>query len=122
MKILFIHQNFPGQFLHLAPALIERGHEVFALTISRGTDKNLAIWNGVSMHYYKPSQGSTNGIHPWAVDFETKVIRAEAFFHKALQMKDDGFTPDLVVAHPGWGESIFVKEVWPKIKLGLVCK
>jgi len=119
MKILFIHQNFPGQFLHLAPALIEKGHEIFALAISRGADKNLAISNGVSMHYYKPSQGSTNGIHPWAVDFETKVIRAEAFYHKALQMKEDGFTPDLVVAHPGWGESIFVKEVWPNTKLAL---
>lgn len=32
MKILFVHQNFPGQFLHLAPALAARGHKVLALT------------------------------------------------------------------------------------------
>ena len=119
MKILFIHQNFPGQFLHLAPALVEQGHTVSALTIARGENKELAIWNGVAMHYYKPAQGSTKGVHPWVVDLETKVIRGEALFHKALQMKDAGFTPDLVVAHPGWGESIFVKEIWPKTKLAL---
>ena len=32
MKILFVHQNFPGQFLHLAPALAARGHHVMGLT------------------------------------------------------------------------------------------
>ena len=32
MKILFVHQNFPGQFPHLAPALSRRGHDVLALT------------------------------------------------------------------------------------------
>ena len=119
MKILFIHQNFPGQFMHLAPALVEQGHEVAALSIARGENKELAIWNGVTMHYYKPAQGSTKGVHPWVVDLETKVIRGEALFHKALQMKEGGYTPDLIVAHPGWGESVFVKEVWPDTKLAL---
>ena len=119
MKILFIHQNFPGQFLHLAPALVEQGHEVSVLTMARGKDKELSVWNGVSMHYYQPSQGSTKGVHPWAVDFETKVIRAEALFHQALQLRDSGYIPDLIIAHPGWGESAFVKEVWPNTKLAL---
>jgi hypothetical protein len=32
VKILLVHQNFPGQFLHLAPELARRGHEVMALT------------------------------------------------------------------------------------------
>ena len=32
MKILFVHQNFPGQFLHLAPELASRGHQCMALT------------------------------------------------------------------------------------------
>lgn len=105
--------------MHLAPALVEQGHEVAALSITRGEDKELTIWNGVSMYYYKPSQGSTKGIHPWMVDVETKVIRGEALFHKALQMKEVGYNPDLIVAHPGWGESIFIKEVWPNSKLAL---
>ena len=105
--------------MHLAPALVERGHEVAALSIARGENKELSIWNGVAMHYYKPSQGSTKGIHPWVVDVETKVIRGEALFHKALHMKEGGYSPDLIVAHPGWGESVFIKEVWPNSKLAL---
>lgn len=32
MKILLIHQNFPGQYKHLAPALVQQGHQVVALT------------------------------------------------------------------------------------------
>jgi hypothetical protein len=30
-RFLFVHQNFPGQFRHLAPALAAEGHEVVAL-------------------------------------------------------------------------------------------
>ena len=44
MKILFIHQNFPGQFVHLAPALAKQGHEVHALVLhclSDGVDTQL---------------------------------------------------------------------------------
>ena len=32
VKILFVHQNFPGQFLHLAPEMQRRGHDCLALT------------------------------------------------------------------------------------------
>jgi len=119
MKILFIHQNFPGQFLHLAPALVGQGHAVSALAIERDKDPKPDVHNGIAMHYYKPSQGSSKTVHPWVMDFETKIIRGEALFHRALQMKASGYVPDLVIAHPGWGESVFIKEVWPKTKLAL---
>jgi hypothetical protein len=36
MKILFVHQNFPAQFKHLAPALAgEPGNTVVALNLGR---------------------------------------------------------------------------------------
>lgn len=34
MNILFIHQSFPGQFKHFAPALVAGGHDVRALVIN----------------------------------------------------------------------------------------
>ena len=37
-------------------------------------------------------------------------------------MKEGGFEPDVIVAHHGWGESLFLKDVWPKAKLGLYCE
>jgi glycosyltransferase involved in cell wall biosynthesis len=119
MKILFIHQNFPGQFVHLAPALVKQGHEVHALVLKKDVP---AKWAGVHMHAYQPSKGTATGVHPWALDFETKLIRGESVFRKCLALKAQGFTPDAVVAHPGWGESLFVKDVWPDTKLGLYCE
>ena len=80
------------------------------------------VWQGVRVVRYWPERGSTAGIHPWVVDFETKTIRADAAFRAASRLKSGGFTPDLVIAHPGWGESLFLKEVWPSARLGIYCE
>jgi len=119
MKILFVHQNFPGQFKFLAPALAAQGHEVVAMTMQKVTQET---WNGVRLVPYAPSRGSTAGVHPWVSDFETKVIRGDACFRAAMQMREKGYTPDVIVAHPGWGETLFLKEVWPSAKLGIYCE
>lgn len=119
MRYLFVHQNFPGQFVHLAPQLASRGHEVHAFAMRKQAD---GIWNGVRVHEVRPVKGSTPGVHPWVVDFETKVIRAESCFRAALRLRDLGLHPDVIVAHPGWGESLFLKDVWPKAKLAIYCE
>lgn len=119
MKLLFVHQNFPGQFKFLAPALVAAGHEVMATTMQKNVP---ASWQGVRLETYGTTRGSTPNVHPWVVDFETKVIRGEAFFRKALQLRNAGYTPDAVIAHHGWGESLFVKDVWPSTRLGIYCE
>jgi glycosyltransferase involved in cell wall biosynthesis len=116
MNLLLIHQNFPGQFKHLAPALVKNGHRVVAMPMKSQAPSH---WQGVALHPYMPRRGSTPGIHPWAVDFETKTVRAEACFWAALALQHEGFTPDAILAHHGWGESLFLKEVWPKARLGI---
>jgi glycosyltransferase involved in cell wall biosynthesis len=112
MRVLFLHQNFPGQFLHLARGLASAGHEVRALAIS----PRLAL-PGVTVTRYTPARNSTRGIHPWAVDFETKAIRAEASARKMAELDQAGFVPDIVIGHPGWGETWLVKDVWPQVRL-----
>lgn len=119
MNILFIHQNFPAQFRHLAPALVRRGHAVTALTM-RKTDA--AEWQGVRMVNYAITRGMAENAHPWVKDFEVKAIRGEACFRAAMKLKAAGYTPDVIVAHHGWGESLFLKEVWPEAKLGIYCE
>lgn len=119
MRILFVHQNFPGQFRHLAPALAAKGHEVTALTMRAEAP---AVWRGVRVIGYRALRGNTSGIHPWVGDFESKVIRGEAAFQTALALREKGYRPDLVVAHPGWGESLFLKDVWPEARLGIYCE
>jgi glycosyltransferase involved in cell wall biosynthesis len=119
MNILFIHQNFPGQFKFLAPALAKLGHQVIALTMQK---VKATTWQGVKLIPYSADRGSTPNIHPWIVDFETKTIRGQACYKACLQLKLDGFSPDIIVAHPGWGESLFLKEIWPHSKLGIYCE
>ena len=119
MNILFIHQNFPGQFKFLAPALAAQGHAVMAFTMQKNAP---AEWQGVKLVPYTASRGTTPDVHPWVSDFETKTIRGEACFRAALKLKAQGFTPDVIIAHPGWGESLFLKDVWPDAKLGIYCE
>ena len=118
MRILFVHQNFPGQFRHVAPALAERGHEVAALAMQGRTSFDPRI----RPIRWEARRGSTPGIHPWAADFETKVIRGEQAFRAMMAERAAGYAPELVVAHPGWGESLFVREVWPQARIGLYCE
>ena len=119
MNVLLIHQNFPGQFKFLAPALVEHGHTVVAMTMQK---TEAAEWQGVKLVPYSASRGTTPNVHPWVSDFETKTIRGEACFRAALQMKAQGFTPNVIIAHHGWGESLFLKEVWPEARLGIYCE
>ena len=111
MNFLFIHQNFPAQFKHLAPALATRGHEIRALGVT-GIPAP-----GVTLTNYQLQRGNTTGIHPFAQEFESKVIRAEACAREMFKFKQSGFEPDLIVGHPGWGEMLFCKEVFPNAKL-----
>ncbi len=116
MKILFIHQNFPGQYKHLAPALVAQGHNAVALTLRV---KEPTTWNGVRVLPYGIRRNPGQGIHPWLLDTETKLIRAESCYLAACALRDQGFTPDIIVAHPGWGESMFLRDVWPTARIGL---
>ena len=119
MKILFIHQNFPGQFKFLAPALVKQGHTVVAMTMQKTEAKE---WQGVRLAPYTATRGTTPKVHPWISDFETKTIRAEACFRAALRLRAEGLSPDLIVSHHGWGESLFLKDVWPQAKLAIYCE
>lgn len=118
MKTLFVHQNFPGQFKRLAPALINRpGAEVVAMCMH-----DRPLHDAPRVVRYRASRSSNPAIHPWVADIESKAIRGEAAFRAALALRGEGFDPDVIVAHPGWGESLFLKEVWPRARMGLYCE
>ena len=114
MKILFLHQNFPGQFLHLAPELLRRGHDVRAMTDARNTRSS-----SVPTFRYKhdaapvdPAQTRLGRNYTLMSDRGVTVARACA------QLRDgEGYTPDVIFGHSGWGETLFLKEIWPSAKL-----
>lgn len=118
MKYLFIHQNFPGQFVHLAQHLAaSRQNQVHALSIHK-----LAVPKGVQLHCYSLLRPSVPETHPMLQDMEAKVLRAEACAAAAMQLKKQGFVPDVIVAHPGWGETLFIRDVFPDAKIVMYCE
>jgi glycosyltransferase involved in cell wall biosynthesis len=115
VNILFIHQNFPAQYVHLMRALAAQGgHRVVGMGINPPSDP---IADGVTHLRYGIKRGNTEGIHLLAMETETKVLRGEACAQAAHELKSNGFQPDLICAHPGWGESLFLPDIWPDVPL-----
>ena len=109
--LLFIHQNFPGQYRHLAPALVAQGDRVEA--IGGPTARELP---GIPLHRYNPMPaGGVPPCHPWAADFQTKVLRGEAVAKVVENRRAQGLRPDLIIGHPGWGELLLVKDLFPNV-------
>jgi glycosyltransferase involved in cell wall biosynthesis len=111
MNIVFVHNNYPGQFVHLAPALAARGHKVWAL--GAGQVRNAG---GVPVSTYNLKRGTTPNIFPLAIRYEADAMRGLAAAQTAQSMAEQGVRPDLIVGHCGWGETLFLKDVWPNAK------
>ena len=115
VKILFIHQNFPGQYVHIARALASQGgHQLVALGLKPRSSR---CPEGIHYLQYHLRRGNAEHVHPLASETEAKVIRAEACAQAAYQLKSEGFCPDVICAHPGWGEALFLPDVWPGVPL-----
>ena len=114
MKILFVHQNFPGQFLHLAPELQRRGHDCRALTDGGNTRPSPIPVLRYRHEVPPPDPQATRLGRNYTQSSDRGVTVARA----AIQLRDrDGYCPDLIFGHSGWGETLFLKEVWPAAKL-----
>lgn len=107
-RILFVHQNFPGQFPHIADALRARGDKLAA--IAGPTGKNRP---GVDVRRWNLKRGTTKGIYDFAVRAEADLMRATVAAQVAEAFRKDGFKPDVIVGHPGWGETLLLGEIFP---------
>jgi len=111
-NILIVHQNFPGQFPHIADALLKRGDKVAAIG-----GKTARARPGVDFRRWSTNRGTTQGIFEQAVRAEADMIRGTAAAGVAHQLKQDGFVPDVIIGHPGWGETLYLKEIWPSARI-----
>lgn len=116
MQWLFIHQNCPGQFRGLMPALLARGHQVAAMG-SRPMPKPPP---GVRYGHYSegtPRAGQQAAGRLVDPDLEQNLRRAAKVADLARQWRDQGLRPDAVVFHSGWGEGLYLRDIWPDAAL-----
>lgn len=114
MRVLFVHQNFPGQFRHVAAALAKRpGTQIAAITDAA----NKQALAGLATARYRFEAKPIAGLSAAAMALATRFRRGEAAAAAMLELKKRGFVPDLVIGHPGWGEMMLAKEVFPSSRM-----
>ncbi|MDO9708007.1 glycosyltransferase family 4 protein [Paracraurococcus lichenis] len=113
MRVLFVHQNFPGQYRHVAPALAARpGTRVVAL----GENAGEAL-PGVQHLRYQPPSAASEKTHRYVRRLENAVYRGQQVARAGLALKERGFVPDMVCCHPGWGEGLYLRDVFPDARM-----
>ena len=115
MNILFIHQGFSGQYKYIIRELAKnKDNRIVGLGANPLREE---LPNNVQYYQYNINRGNTPGIHEWLLDIDSKQIRAEACAKAAWQLKEMGFEPNIICAHPGWGEALLIKQVWENVPL-----
>ena len=112
MKYVFIHQNYPGQFLHLLIHLAQNPDNQ-VLFITEQNENNIP---GVQKFCYQKPVFDTLASAD-AFEFDIAVRRARIVEQACRQLRDLGFTPDIVIGHHGWGELLNIQDVWPEAPL-----
>ncbi len=113
MRLLFVHQNFPGQFLHVLRHLAAAGrHDLIFIT-----QENANFIPGVRKATYRGPGELNPLIHRDAQEFDHAVARAQSVAQVAANLKTLGFRPDVIVGHHGWGEMLSLGDVWPDVPL-----
>ena len=118
MRALIIHQNFPGQFVHVARALADDPqNEVVAIGDARTLSKRPAVHPKIRLMAYDSPEGGSASTHPYLRDHEGHVRRGQVVLRMLMQLKASGWAPDLILAHPGWGEGLFLKDAYPDARV-----
>jgi glycosyltransferase involved in cell wall biosynthesis len=113
IDVLFIHSNFPAQFRNLAVHLAAQpGFRVKAIG-----SRSAASLRNVELKRYSYSPGRSAAIHAFARRFDQECRRAEQVMYTANAMKADGFDPALIYVHPGWGESLPLRSLFPRARI-----
>jgi glycosyltransferase involved in cell wall biosynthesis len=113
MNYLFIHQNMPGQYKHIVTRLAKnKKNKVVFITKRKGVE----IPNVVKA-LYKPRRTAQKTTHHYIGSFENSVLNGQQVVRVAQSLKKKGFTPHIVIGHPGWGEMLYIKDVFPDVPM-----
>ena len=111
MNILFAHNNFPGQFHRLAVALAASpANKVVFLSQYRRSDVSVPGVEWVQVPLAAEEQ------HPSSArrKYLNLLARGERFADAMLQLARQGFKPDVIYGHVGFGCCIYAPDIFPQ--------
>lgn len=116
MRILFVHSNYPAQFRHLSDHYArDPQHQVVFL--SQGKEWTAPSDGEIQLRRYQLGRDPQGQLcHPYLKRFESAVLMGQACLREAMQLRQEGFEPDLIVGHSGFGSTLYLKEIWPKAR------
>lgn len=114
MKILFIHPNMPGQYRNLCRVAAEdkRNTVVF---LTKPTKVEIP---GVHKVEYQPARTASHMTHRYIIGLEKSVLQGQETWRACKKLEqEEGFKPDIIVGHPGWGDCLYLKDLWPDVPM-----
>lgn len=109
MKILFIHPNMPGQYKHLARIMAEDKNNKVVFITKEKPDINIP---NVTKVEYRSTREVQPDTHRYLINFERAIFQGQEVWRVCNQLKQKGFTPDIIIMHPGWGDGMFIKDIY----------
>jgi glycosyltransferase involved in cell wall biosynthesis len=119
-RLLFVHQNFPGQYRHLAAHYAAQpGYEVVGLGEKANVLRQQRLPGVQLLGYELPELDKVDRFNASVLK---AIHRGKRIAAGAAQLRREGFRPDVVFAHIGWGEALFLKDIFPEARLLLYCE
>lgn len=106
-RVLFVHNGTTGRFNFLAQALRARGWTGALINGTGGSDLPGFETVEISPRRFQRPADSLFLVNDKALAAGRLVAEA------AVKLRSEGFVPDLIIGHSGWGEMLFLREVFP---------
>ena len=115
-KIVLIHQNYPGQFLDIAPYLADKLSADIRFLSYSDNEQGIQL-SGVTLDKINRHREVNKDIHHYLHSTEAAVLNGQAVIRKLHELSSKGFKPDVVIVHAGFGFSTYVRYILPNCKI-----
>ena len=113
LNLIIIHQNFPAQYYNIARHYAADPDNTVAAIGDAANVRHRPRIPGVNLLAYPAPQPASRHTHHYVRRHEENVRRGQAVARLLAQMRGQGFTPDVILVHPDWGEGLFIRLVYP---------